>query len=170
MSERFRGLLRKLKGDEKGFTLIELLVVVAIIAILAAALLPRLLGYTDKARVSRALGDLAAMQSVIEVYAADEGKGYYPAADNNAGDGIAQVLQDKGIKWTGGLDGVRDPWDEPYTYGTAGTPGRTEYLIRSTGPDRQAGTNDDVWASSKSAPVQGGTPDVTPTTTVSSAS
>lgn len=170
MSERVRGLLRKLKGDEKGFTLIELLVVVAIIAILAAVLLPKLLGYTNKARVSRVLGDLAAMRSVIEVYAADEGEGYYPRADNSAGDGIAQVLQDKGIKWTGGPDGVRDPWGEPYGYGTAGTPDRTEYLIRSKGPDRQVGTNDDVWASSKSVPVQSATPDVTPTTTVPSAS
>lgn len=156
--------IRKASRSQEGFTLIELLVVVAIIAILAAVLLPKLLGYTNKARVSRAMGDLASMRSVIESYAADEGKGYYPATAD-----IGTVLSDKGIKW-GGADGVKDPWGEPYEYGTAGTPDQTEYVIISKGPDKQKGTDDDVWASSKSAPVQSATPDVTPTNTTTSTS
>lgn len=156
--------LRKISRNRKGFTLVELLVVVAIIGILAAVLLPKLLGYTNNARVSRAMGDLASMRSVIEAYAADEGKGYYPATTD-----IGTVLSNKGIKW-GGADGVKDPWGEPYEYGTAGTPDQTEYLIRSKGPDKQSGTEDDVWVSSSSAPVQSGSPDVTPTATTTSTS
>jgi prepilin-type N-terminal cleavage/methylation domain-containing protein len=45
--------LNKLK-KKKGFTLVELLVVVAILAILSVALLPSVLGYSDKARDARA--------------------------------------------------------------------------------------------------------------------
>jgi general secretion pathway protein G len=71
--------LKKKAKKGKGFTLVELLVVVAILAILAAALLPKFLGYTDKAREAQIMADLSTMKSVVEIYAADEGAGNYPA-------------------------------------------------------------------------------------------
>ncbi len=40
--------------NKKGFTLIELIVVIAIIAVLAAVLIPSLLGFVHRARVSQA--------------------------------------------------------------------------------------------------------------------
>jgi general secretion pathway protein G len=73
--------LKKKAKKGKGFTLVELLVVVAILAILAAALLPKFLGYTDNAREAQTMADLSTMKSVVEIYAADEGAGKYPAVD-----------------------------------------------------------------------------------------
>lgn len=53
-------MLAKLKNrlnNRKGFTLVELIVVIAIIAILAAVLLPQMAGFTKKAKNSNTLSE-----------------------------------------------------------------------------------------------------------------
>ena len=42
--------MKKFKNDNKGFTLVEMIVVLVILAILAAILVPALLGYIDEAK------------------------------------------------------------------------------------------------------------------------
>lgn len=63
----------------KGFTLIELLVVVAIIAILAALLLPALGRAREQARRSNCLNNLKQMNLLLRIYANDY-RGWFPAA------------------------------------------------------------------------------------------
>ena len=67
----------KKRNNNKGFTLVELIVVIVILAILAAILVPQLLGYIDRAKRSQhiltAKNCMNAMQSkLVEIYA--EGK------------------------------------------------------------------------------------------------
>lgn len=72
---------KKMK-NRKGFTLIELIVVIVIIGILAAILIPRLAGFTDKAEASACI----ATQETMETAAA----AIY--AENNAYPTIAELL------------------------------------------------------------------------------
>lgn len=105
-------------AKKRGFTLVELLVVVAIVALLAAVLVPRLTSYTEKAREARAAEDIHTLRTIIESYAADEGQGQYPINSNDptVPNSIAAVMQKHGIKWTGDASGITDPWGKPYYY------------------------------------------------------
>ena len=63
-----------MKNKKKGFTLVELIVVLAILAILAAMLVPALTGYIDKANEKKAIATarqyaVAAQSVVSDAYA-----------------------------------------------------------------------------------------------------
>lgn len=62
---------KKMK-NRKGFTLIELIVVIVIIGILAAILIPRLTGFTDKAEASACIATQETMETAAAaIYAED---------------------------------------------------------------------------------------------------
>jgi len=111
----FRDLKKK---KSKGFTLVELLVVVAVLAVLAAVLLPRFLPFTERARQARAAEDVHTMRTIVEIWAADEGNGSYPTPSNDPNEegSMAYVMKKHGIDWTGDDTGVSDPWGNPYYY------------------------------------------------------
>lgn len=58
--------------NKKGFTLIELIVVIAIIAILAAILIPALLNYIEQANVTKAQSNARSLYSSVVLKAATE--------------------------------------------------------------------------------------------------
>lgn len=72
------------KDSKKGFTLVELIVVLVILAILAAIMVPSLMGWIDKAREKEVIltarnAELAAQEIVMEYYAQTK-TGATPAA------------------------------------------------------------------------------------------
>lgn len=54
------------KQMQQGFTLIELMIVVAIIGILAAVAIPQYQNYVSKSQVSRVMGEVGALRTVVE--------------------------------------------------------------------------------------------------------
>lgn len=104
-------LLRRRGRDERGFTMVELMAVLIIIAVLIAGGLAFYLNYIDRAKVTKAVGQLNTMAAALDAYYAQQGS--YP---NSAGDA--------------GVDlNIKDPWGISYSY----TGGVGNYTL--TAPD-----------------------------------
>src|SRR3989338_1175294 len=67
----------ELRAPSLGFTLLELLVVISIIAILAATLIPNIIGFDCEARLASTKTNLNTMRTRLSLFRAKEGR--YPA-------------------------------------------------------------------------------------------
>jgi len=122
-----------------GFTLIEVLVVVAILGILAAIVVPRIMDRPDEAKRVAAKADIAAIVQVLKLYRLDNG--FYPTTDQ----GLAALVQrpttnPSPANWKQGgyLDRLpKDPWGGDYQYLSPGV--RGEIDVFSLGADRARG-------------------------------
>jgi len=112
----FQFFSKRLKHD-RGFTLIELLIVVAIIAILAAILIPNFLRARAQSQVSASKGNMKNMATALESYFVD--KGSYPGALANLAPTYLRAVPPDPC--TAGV----------YGYTTTGTP-PTDYKISIT--------------------------------------
>src|SRR3569832_2346211 len=63
----------------RGFTLIEIMVVVVFLGILAALVVPKLMGRTDDARVTAARQDIATIMQGLKLYKLDNQR--YPTTE-----------------------------------------------------------------------------------------
>ncbi|MBP7418981.1 MAG: type II secretion system major pseudopilin GspG, partial [Xanthomonadales bacterium] len=63
----------------RGFTFIEIVVAIAIIAILATVVVPRVIGRVGEARVARAKSDVQALRTALDTYKLDNFN--YPSTD-----------------------------------------------------------------------------------------
>ena len=70
-SNTTRPLIRSHARKQRGFTLIELMVVLAIIGILAALVVPSVLGRADDARVTAARTDVGNLAQALKLYKLD---------------------------------------------------------------------------------------------------
>jgi general secretion pathway protein G len=121
---------------QRGFTLIELLVVLAILAMLAAIVVPRVFRNLEKAKVNTAKTQIAAFESAISAYRLDVGS--FPTTDQGL---QALRTQPGGVEnWDGPYlpkDIPPDPWGHPYVYRCPSEHG--DYEIISYGADGREG-------------------------------
>ena len=122
-----------------GFTLIEIMVVVVIMGVLAAMLVPRLMGRTDDARILAAKQDIATLMQALKLYRLDNQR--YPTTEQGLQALIARPTngpQPANWKSGGYIDRLnKDPWGNIYQYMSPGT--RSEVDIFSYGADGQPG-------------------------------
>ena len=126
--------------NEAGFTLVELLVVLVILALLAALVGPRVVGYMSTSKVKTARVQIAAYQTALELYHLDLGR--YPqtaeglsalAAAPSGAAGWAGPYLDKMV--------ANDPWGTAYDYVSIAD--ARGYMLRSFGADGQDGGEGD---------------------------
>jgi general secretion pathway protein G len=124
---------------QRGFTLIEIMVVVVIMGILAALVVPKLMGRTDDARISAARQDIATIMQALKLYRLDNHR--YPTTEQGLQALIVKPQSGPpatGWKQGGYLDRLpKDPWGTPYQYLAPGIHGEVD--VFSYGADGQPG-------------------------------
>jgi general secretion pathway protein G len=147
----------KLQGNplrkklNRGFTLVEILLVVTIIGILAALVIPKIVGRGEDARIKKAFADVnGGIKTTLGMYEVDTGS--YPKTLQD------MVQQPADVKnWHGPYFDPpvvpEDPWGHPYVYVYPGRRNTTGYDLYSMGPDGQDGTADDIgnWATTSAS-------------------
>jgi len=126
-----------------GFTLIELMLVVIIISVLAAMVVPRLVGRSQEARVAAASGGIENISVALGLYELDNGM--FPNTEQGLG-----ALKSKPNtspeppNWKGPY--VRkipnDPWGNPYAYVCPGVHNTQDFDLSSYGPDGMESSDD----------------------------
>jgi general secretion pathway protein G len=128
-----------LKTRHSGFTLIEVMIVIVILGVLAALIVPKVMGRPDEARVIAAKQDIATIMQSLKLYKLDNRR--YPSTEQ----GLAALVQKPSLaplpdNWNPGgyLDKLpKDPWGKPYVYLSPGLNGEID--VMSYGADGQAG-------------------------------
>ncbi len=134
--------MKKLRINQ-GFTLLEIIVVVAIIAILAAYIAPKVAGRVDDARISKAKSDIRVLESSLELYKLDNflypsgGQGLDALVNRPSGEGNKNWRDGGYIKKLN-----KDPWGNEYQYAYPGSNG--DFDVFSLGADAAVGGEDEA--------------------------
>ena len=130
-------------ANSTGFTFIEIMVVVAILAILAALVVPRIMGRTDDAKRTAAKVQIRNIEGALQLYKLDNG--VYPSSEQ----GLKALIEKPSVgvlpkKWKigGYLPKLpEDPWGNPYKYMSPVQRGdiKIDYEITSLGTDGEVG-------------------------------
>lgn len=106
------------KRKSQGFTLIEVMVVVVILGILAAFIVPKIIGRPDEAKVAKVKSDVQALQTALDLYRLDNG--VYPTTEQGLKALVTKPASEPvPTAWrTGGyIQKLNDdPWGRPYLY------------------------------------------------------
>ena len=134
--------MKKVRTNQ-GFTLLEIIVVVAIIAILAAYIAPKVAGQVDDARISKAKRAISVLESSLALYKLDNflypsgGQGLEALVNRPSGEGTKNWRDGGYIKKLN-----KDPWGNQYQYAFPGSNG--EFDVFSLGADVAVGGEDEA--------------------------
>lgn len=126
----FRRGRRSSRGPDAGVTLIEMMVVLVIIALVAAIIVPNVIGRPDEARVAVAQTDIRAIGSALELYRLDN-QTYPTTAQGLEALSSPPTTPPEPRNWVAGGYLAQlpvDPWGNPYMYRSPGDTGGFDLL------------------------------------------
>jgi general secretion pathway protein G len=113
-------------SKKSGFTMIEIILVVIIIGILAGIAIPRMGGKTEKAQISAAKSNIAALSMAVQEF--EMMNGTYPS-------GLDQLLDEsKGGPYMEKKSIPTDPWGTPFVYAAPGSRNTHTFDLSCTSP------------------------------------
>lgn len=133
------------RHHRSGFTLMEVLLVLAILGVLMAMVVPGLLGQQKQANIDATKVSIHNLEQALKLYALNH-DGEFPSS----GDGLQALINAPAgdNKWRGPyLDKGKlpdDAWGNPLQYSYPGQHNANSPDISSWGPDKTAGTDDDI--------------------------
>jgi general secretion pathway protein G len=131
---------------QQGFTLIEVMVVVVILGILAAVIIPNVVGKDEQARRTLAQTSLSNVANALEMYRLDNHK--YPTTQEGLDALVNKPASAKVFPQGGYLKSLpNDPWDNPIQYVSPGSGGKPYdlYSFASDGQEGGEGDNADIY-------------------------
>jgi general secretion pathway protein G len=120
-----------------GFTLIEVMIVIVILGVLAALIVPKIMGRPDEARIVAARQDIATIMQALKLYKLDNRR--YPV-ENQGLNALVKKPTTEPIpeNWKSYLEKMpQDPWGNPYQYLSPGLRGDVD--VFSYGADGKPG-------------------------------
>lgn len=111
--------------SEAGLTLVEMIVVLAIIALVAALIVPNVIGRPDEARVTVAGTDIKTISAALKMYRLDNGR--YPTTEQGLG-ALVEKPRGEPVPRNWSSEGYlpelpSDPWGNAYVYRSPGQAG-----------------------------------------------
>ena len=132
MIKKYRNKMDFIKAGQAGFTMIELMVVIVILGILAAAVVPQLVGRDDMAKVTVAKSDIRNISNALSMYKLDNA--HFPSTEQGVEALVTQPDDAKNWAPGGYLPKMpSDPWGVQYVYISPGVNG--PYDLYSFGAD-----------------------------------
>lgn len=130
------------RQSRRGFTFLEIIVVVAILGILAAIVVPNMMGGVDDAKLTQTRVNIGQLKQALEMYKIDNNR--YPTTEQGLKALVTKPTTDPTPnKWKQYLSEIpRDAWGNDFTYISPDT--KAPYLVRSAGPDGKLDTEDDI--------------------------
>lgn len=137
-----------IRRRRRGFTLIEVLLVVAILGVIAAIVVPQLLGRQKSAMIDATRASVSGLEQTLKLYAIDH-DGEFPEGDQNALSSLLDPVDRNNEAMDPYLEKLpKDAWGQQffYEYPNTKVTRALKPAIWSSGPNKQNdnGTGDDI--------------------------